>query len=254
MNENFIQFIGHSSALVHLDGITLTVDLNLSSRVGGLFKRHGTIGLDLNNLPKVDAFLVTHAHYDHLDIFSYKYFDQKIPFIAPVGFASLINKFLHNPVIELELNSKHFVNNVAISAIPTQHYGFRISGLNYTKCNGYIIQCADHTVYHPGDTGYGPHFKQIADMFSIDVAFLPIGAFEPRSLLGHQHLNPQEALQAFEDLHAKVMVPIHWGAFRLGMEPIDEPLRRLKALLENNPLKDRVKILQPGEKLELGSL
>ena len=252
MEKDRIQFVGHSCLWITLDGEHFLVDTNFSTRLVGFLKRHQNVGIDVNKLPDVSALLVTHAHYDHLDLFSYKFFPQNKTMIAPKGLSHLINRFLHNPVVELKTGESHTVGAVTITAVKTQHKGFRVSGLSYTHCNGYILKGSKHCVYLPGDTGYGPHFAEIGAQFNVDVACLPIGAYKPRWLFSYQHMDPWDAVKAFEDLRAKTFIPIHWGAFRLTFESVDEPLKEFQKILLNSPqLKPHTQVLQPGEALEL---
>lgn len=250
MEKNFIQFVGHACVQVTLNDHHFLIDTNFSNRILGI-KRQGKVGIDLKNLPDISALLVTHAHYDHLDLFSYKYFSQKKTIVAPVGLGHLINRFLHNPVVELETGKTFEAGPVRITAVPTKHHGFRLSGLRYTHCNGYVIQGTHKTIYHPGDTAYGDHFREIGQKFKIDVALLPIGAYRPRWIMKNRHMNPAEAIQAFQDLGAKTMIPIHWGSFRIALDTVEEPLQLLQRDFRVIADSSFLKILQPGESLTL---
>lgn len=246
-----VQFIGHASVWITLDDRHFIVDANFSPRVLGVLKRHAPVGIDLAALPEFSGLLVTHAHYDHLDLFSYKYFPQNAPIISPSGVKSLIERFLNHPVHELKTWESYQAGSVTITAVPTQHFGFRVSGLRYTRCNGYILKGSKHTIYLPGDTAYGPHFAEIGRRFEIDAACLPIGAYHPRWIFQKQHMDPADAIQAFKDLKAKKLIPIHWGSFKLTFEPLSEPLQQIKALSQLEFVNDSLAVLQPGERLEL---
>lgn len=246
-----IQFVGHSTLWVTLDNHHFIVDANFSKRLFGIFKRHAPLGIDINNIPDVTSLLVTHAHYDHLDIFTYKYFPQDKTIISPKGLKKFINKFVHNPIVELKPWEEHNCNSVKIIAVPTKHHGFRVSGLRYTKCNGYILKGTNHTVYLPGDTAYGPHFKEIGSQYDIDAACLPIGAYRPRWFMKSRHLSPKEALKAREDLNAKKLIPIHWGSFRLAFDKVDEPIKIFRKEVSETTDEGLTAILNPGESLDL---
>lgn len=251
MSSDRIQFVGHACFWITLDDHHFIVDANFSKKILNLVGRHDAIGIDLKNLPDFSACLVTHAHYDHLDIFSYKYFPQETPLITPPEVGGFMRRFFHNPVCELKTGEEKQVGPVKITALPVKHTGFRWSGLRYTRCNGYLLQGSQHTVFCPGDTAYGDHFKEIGRTHQVDVACLPIGPIRPRWFMKPRHLDPADALKAFEDLSAKTMIPYHWGAFRLGLDGVLEPLNELKNLIEGNPVGERVKILQPGESFPL---
>lgn len=247
MSIDRIQFVGHSCFWATLDDRHFIVDTNFSKKILGFVKRHGSVGIDLDNLPDISASLVTHAHYDHLDIFSYKYFPQDKPIITPPDFGKFINRFIHNPVVELKTWTDHEISPVKIIAVPAQHTGFRLSGIRYTKCNGYILQGSKHIFYFAGDTAYGPHLKTIGNAFPIDAACLPIGPVSPKWLMKYRHLDPQSSLQAFQDLKAKTMIPTHWGAFRLGLDRVDETIKTFKEITQDKPIASSIKILQPGQ-------
>ncbi|MBI4412016.1 MAG: MBL fold metallo-hydrolase [Deltaproteobacteria bacterium] len=246
-----VQFVGHASLWITLDNRHFLVDTVFSERILGIFKRHSPIGIDLHNLPDVAALLVTHAHYDHLDIFSYKYFPQDKKIVSPDGLGAFIGRFLHNPLIELNKWQTMECSGVKITGVPAKHFGFRFSGLRYTKCLGFVLEGSKKTVYVAGDTGYGPHFREIGEKFNIDIACLPIGSYRPAWSMKSRHLNPEEALRAFNDLKAKKMIPIHWGGFRLAMDKVNEPIEWLKKLITGKPVADSAAILQPGESIIL---
>jgi L-ascorbate metabolism protein UlaG (beta-lactamase superfamily) len=112
---------------------------------------------------------------------------------------------------------------------------------------GYVIQSDDSTVYFSGDTGYGEFFKEIGTRFSIDLALLPIGAYKPYDWFKEIHLNPYSALQAFLDLKAKHLIPIHWGTFKISDEPIKEPPILLMQEAERRRVNERIHVLDNGE-------
>ena len=117
---------------------------------------------------------------------------------------------------------------------------------------GYVIEGKGSTVYFAGDTGLFEGFRTIGDQFRIDIALLPISAYSPPPFRKH-HLSPEDALDALEFLRARAMVPIHWGTFRLSLEPMDEPPRKLTRLADDRGLEDRVFLLQPGERHQIGA-
>lgn len=248
-SSNSIQFVGHACAWIKLSGQSVFIDANFSDKILGSVSRKTPLGINVADIPKDNILLVTHAHYDHLDLFSYKYFYETNPIVCPPGIGSLIKRFLNNPVHEKQTgeNSQH--GKITVTAVPTKHYGFRLSGLRYTRCNGYIITDGTHTIYHPGDTAYGPHFKEIGQKYKIDVALLPIGAYRPQWMMKSRHMGPDEALQAFEDLGAKKMIPIHWGSFKIATDGLDEAIGIFRKRTSEKPDSSRYHILNPGESL-----
>jgi L-ascorbate metabolism protein UlaG (beta-lactamase superfamily) len=243
-----ITYVGHATHLIEMDGEFILTDPNFSKKV--LFvSRLKEPGIKPEDLPPLSAIAITHAHFDHLDIFSFKYFSLNIPIIVPEGLGKLITKFLKNPVIEIPTWGEHTLNQLHIHSVPVKHHGFRISGLTWRGTTGYIFEKAGKKVFFPGDTAYGDHFKKIANLHKIDVALLPIGGYEPQWFMKHRHMNPAEALQALEDLKADAMIPYHWGTFRISKEAPEAPIVWLNNLLKDKP-NPKVKILEPGESFE----
>lgn len=244
MSKLKITFIGHASFLIETEGENILTDPNFSRKVLGIHRVQEP-GIKPENLPPLSAIAVSHGHYDHLDIFSYKYFSTHTPIIAPEGLGAFFQKFLPNPVREIPPQGEFNLGKVQIFTLPVKHQGFRLSGLSYRGTTGYLFKTQNLSVFYPGDTAYSEHFSEIAKQHKIDIALLPIGAYEPRWFMKKRHMNPEEALQAFADLKARIMIPYHWGAFRLSAEKIEAPLELLQKRLAEKP-NERVKILQPG--------
>lgn len=219
------------------------------------FPRSSPLPIDPANLPEISAILLSHTHYDHLHIASYKYFSCKTPIIIPEGSERAIGQFMPNPIVELSQFASHTLPcGTKITAVPARHRSGRVSQLRFTKTNAYIIESADSSarVFFCADSSYGAHFAEIGNLGKIDLALLPIGSYEPRFLLKHCHITPSEAVDAFEDLKALHMIPIHHGVFRLTFEKIDAPIAWLKKIMDERPdLKDKIHPLLPGEKFEL---
>lgn len=250
--SDFITFIGHSSLHIKLDGFHFLIDANFSDRLLGIVKRIGTPpAIDVNHLPAVTALLVTHGAHDHLDVHTYKYFKQDHPILVPVGLKNFIQRYFHNPIIELQSWTDTSFGTVKITAVPAHHAGFRISGTRFVAPAGYVLQGTQHTVYVSSDTAYGPHFSQIGNSFALDVACLPIGHYSPHWLMGSRHMDPAQALKAFKDLKAKAMIPIHWGSFPISSEELTEPIRKLRESIYGTPVERHIHILNPGENFPL---
>lgn len=247
-----ITYIGHATTLIELNGNHFLTDPHFGRR-HLVFKRVIPLSYDPAHLPELTACLVSHAHYDHLDIGSYKYIPSSVPIIVPEGIGKLLSSFLNNPIIELTTWATQRLGEAEVIAVPVAHVGGRLLKLRFRKTVGFVLKARGQTVYFAGDSSYGPHFKQVGQMFSIDAALLPIGAYFPRWLTRKKHMDPSEALQAFEDLRAKHLIPIHWGTFRQTLEPADGALLWLKRLLGGLPsLQNSVHILRPGESFEAG--
>jgi L-ascorbate metabolism protein UlaG (beta-lactamase superfamily) len=192
-----------------------------------------------------DLVLYTHAHYDHFDIPTLKGLKRDISVVLPWNTSDLARKAGKKKIIELKPWQNTTVDGITITATKVKHWGARNVIDEWRGYLGYVIETREGNVFIAGDTGYGRHFKDIAEKFSIDVAVLPIGAYRP-FFFRINHMSPKDAVKAFHDLKAKLMIPVHWGAFRLSLEKIDDPIKDLLPLINGLP----VKILQPGEAIE----
>lgn len=248
MNETIeVTYISHATALISLGGDTILTDPLFGNSVLGV-KRQVPLAYDPARLPKLSAVLISHAHLDHLDRDSFKYIKDDVPIIVPEGISPAITPFVNNPVIELATWASHtFPDGLTICATDARHTGGRISQLRYKNTNSYVISKAGKSVFFTGDSGYGTHFKNIGNMYKIDVALLPIACYLPRWFMQSRHMNPIEAVQAFLDLNAGHMIPIHWGSFKLSLENINEPAEWLKRISSERGIEDKVHILEQGK-------
>ena len=247
-----VTWLGHASFLVQLDGVSLLVDPALRPGIFGGVERKVPPGIPIESLPPIDAVLVTHSHFDHLDLPTVEAVGA--PVVAGLG---LERFFRDRKLFATELGwwSETRVRGVRITFVPAQHWSRRgLFDTNHTLWGGFVIEGSRATVYHSGDTAWFDGFKEIGARFPrIDVALLPVGAYEPAWFMERQHLNPEQALRAFQDLGAATFVPMHWGTFRLADEPLDEPPRRVEAERRRLGLDPgRVRVLAVGETLVVG--
>jgi L-ascorbate metabolism protein UlaG (beta-lactamase superfamily) len=246
-----ITWLGHAAFLVQLDGISLLVDPALMPSIFGGVERNVPPPLRVEDLPEIHAVLVTHSHYDHLDLPTLRAVGA--PVVAGLG---LERFFADRDLAATELGwwSSTRVGPVRITFVPAQHWSRRGPfDTNSTLWGGFVVEGSRATVYHAGDSGAFPGFAEIGERFPrIDAALLPIGAYDPPWFMEPMHLNPEQALAAFLALGAKTLVPMHWGTFKLADEPLDEPPVRL--LAERSRLgvaAERVRVLAVGESLEV---
>jgi len=224
-----LTWLGHASWLIQLEGLSLVVDPVLSEAIPGFIHRNVPPGLPVEHLPRIDAQLVTHNHYDHLDMPTLKRIGARV--ISGQGHAPL---FKRAGLVCEELAWWQTVNlgqsAVTVSFVPSQHWSRRgLSDTNAALWGGFVIDSPSARLYHSGDTAYFAGFAEIARRYpGIDAAMLPIGAYDPEWFMLNQHLNPEQAIQAFEDLKARTFLAMHWGTFKLTDEPLDEPPRRLE--------------------------
>lgn len=242
--ELVITHVGHATNLLQtVSGSVLTDPI--WSRRALLVKRRVRPGMRLRDLPKLAAILVSHAHFDHLDRPTLKRLPKEIPLVTHQGVESLLAPLGHQRVIPLNLWEEVRLGGLRVHAVPSCHWGKRhpwdAAERGY---GGFIVESSGATVYFGGDTAYFDGFKEIGRRFRIDVALLPIGAYNP---FRHAHCNPEDAAQAFQDLGARYLIPYHWGAFRLSWEPLEEPIAWLRHLAEAQGFSDRLVVLAPGQ-------
>jgi L-ascorbate metabolism protein UlaG (beta-lactamase superfamily) len=242
-----ITWLGHASWLVQLDGVSLLIDPALHPTIFGGIARNAGPGLDPAALPFIDTSLVSHSHYDHLDMPSL--LAAKAPVIAGLGLAPL---FAGEGLFCTELGwwQSARVKGVRVTFVPAQHWSRR--GLfdgNETLWGGFVVEGSTATIFHAGDTAWFEGFAEIGRRFpAIDAALLPVGAYDPAWFMEKQHMNPEQALAAFQALGARTFFAMHWGTFKLTDEPLDEPPRRVEAERIRLGLESaRVRVLAIGE-------
>ena len=254
-----VTFIGHASFFVQIGGQSVMIDPNFA-RWLFVLKRLRRPGLRIADLPAIDLVLVSHAHFDHLHRPSLRAIVQNNlrtrgvapAIIIPTHVSDLVSDLGFSEIIELDWwkTSRH--RNLSVTHVPSRHWGARILKDSHRGYGGFVLKAGKHSVYHAGDTAYFAGFSEIGRRLAPELALLPIGAYNPPQFR-NVHTNPADAMRAFIDLKSRWMVPMHYGTFRLGREPMDEPLKRLEAESARLNIKDRVKILEEGETMHLSS-
>jgi N-acyl-phosphatidylethanolamine-hydrolysing phospholipase D len=239
-----ITWIGHSTMLVRMDGVAFLTDPIFSSHAGPLRftgpKRHVTPGVPLAALPPIDFVTLSHDHYDHTDIPSIAALAQRgVRFIVPLRMGALV-RGAGGEAVELDWWQHTEVRGVRIHCVPAQHFSGRsLADGNWRLWAGWVIEGPTRRFYHAGDTGYFAGFKEIGNRLGpIDLAAMPIGAYDPASIMHAVHLNPEEAVQAAVDLGAGRVVAMHFGTFDLTDEPLDQPAYRFHAAAYRHDLDD----------------
>ncbi len=239
-----ITWIGHASFLLRFRGHNVLVDPNWAGWLK-VIKRLKHPGIKLTHLPEIDLVLVTHAHFDHLDRRTLRKVAKDQPIVVPFEVGNLVHDLGFRSVHELGYWETYKHGPLQVTMTPCHHWGARVLHDSHRGFGGFIMELGGRTIYHCGDTAYFPGFKEIGKRFNIDVALLPIGAYDAPT--GREvHMNPEQACAAFEDLGAKVMVPMHYGTFRLSHEPLDEPLQRLHECARAHGLLDRIVVMTEG--------
>jgi L-ascorbate metabolism protein UlaG (beta-lactamase superfamily) len=252
-----VTFIGHSSFLLQMDGRKVLIDPVFAKRLVVL-RRQRRPGLLVEELPPIDLVLLTHAHMDHLNVSSLRRVIRatrrltgKTPeVVVPQGVEDLVARLGFSQVHGLTWWDRIDVHGLRVTMTPGRHWGARMFRDTHRGYGGYVIESADHSVYHSGDTAYFDGFREIGSRLNPQVALLPIGAYFPDSYRS-VHTSPEEAVRGFIELGADQMVPMHYGTFRLGREPMDEPLQRLEIEAARLGISEKIKVLEEGETMHL---
>jgi L-ascorbate metabolism protein UlaG (beta-lactamase superfamily) len=229
--------VNHSTVLLQQRGCNILTDPIWSERASPLSwigpRRHRKPGVSWEDLPPIDLVLISHNHYDHLDLPTLHRLAARgdSTFVVPVGVGHLLRSENIGPVHELDWGESLPIAGSTIHCVPAQHFSSRgIFDRNKALWCGYMIESPERLVYFAGDTGFGAHFAQIREMFgSPHLALLPIGAYEPRWFMSAVHMAPDEAVKAHGILGAKTSIAIHHGTFQLTDEGIDTPAKQLLA-------------------------
>lgn len=245
VGEIALTWIGHASFLLQAEGLNVLIDPNWSNWIKGI-KRMRSPGVALDALPGIDLVLITHAHFDHLDRRTLRGVAANQPVVVPFEVGDLVHDLGFRIVQELQYWETYECGPLRVTLTPCRHWGARLLHDSHRGFGGFIIEVGGRVIYHCGDTAYFEGFEEIGRRFPVDVALLPIGAYDPPSLRA-VHMNPEEALDAFLALKAKVMVPMHYGTFRLSYEPLDEPPRRLLAAASDRQMEEHIVWMQEGK-------
>ncbi len=248
--ESSLTWVGHASFLARLGGVTVAIDPLWSKRISGVVRRRAPPGVPLEAAPPVDAVLISHNHRDHLDAPTLRRLAPKALAVAPLGHAAMLKKLGFARVVELDWWQTHREGALSITLVPARHWSMRHPwDRNAMLWGGFVLRGPEGALYHSGDTALFDGFSEIGRRTgSLDLALLPIGAYEPRWFMEPQHMNPEEAVEAFLALGARALAPMHWGTFRLTDEPMGEPPRRLLAAWRARGLGDeRLWMMSIGE-------
>ncbi|MGQ0535178.1 MAG: MBL fold metallo-hydrolase [Methanobacteriota archaeon] len=249
-----VAWLGHSTFLVKL-GADLFLTDPMLGRAAGPFgigvPRLVPPPVSPEALPRLSGLLVSHDHYDHLDGPTVRGLPRDTPVFCPLEVGRWFRSRGFKDVRELDWGERAELPGAEVAFVPAQHFSGRTPwNRDRTLWGGYLVESHGTTLYYAGDSGSASFFKDVGREAEVDVAILPIGAYEPRWFMSAVHMSPEEAGRAFEEVGARSMVPCHWGTFRLAEEPMEEPPQRLGAWWRSRGLDpERLRIPAVGETL-----
>jgi N-acyl-phosphatidylethanolamine-hydrolysing phospholipase D len=234
-----VTWLGHASFLLQGGGLNLLVDPVFASHCAPVplssLRRMSPLPCALEDLPEVHGVLLTHTHYDHLDLPFLRRLGTQMPLWVPEGHAGwLKRKGFANTVEITWFENREIAPGVTLTSTPAQHFTARSPwDRNRGHWCGWLLEAAGCSLWHAGDSGYSNDFKDIGKRFGpIDFGMIPIGAYQPRHIMRSMHMNPEEAVQVFLETRCRRAIAMHWGTFRLTDEPLGEPPLRLRSALD----------------------
>ena len=257
-DQDGILWLGHASILIRVDSKTILVDPVFDKP--SYIERYFDLPSPIEKIKQVDYVLTTHDHRDHLDEPTIRAIAGKFPnakFLVGIGSEDILSEWTGNErrVITAGWYQQFAINDVdlKVTFVPVRHWSRRgVFDTNRRLWGGYVIESEDKTFYHGGDSGYGGHYAEMAEVFpNIDYFIIGIGSYAPRWFMKQNHNNPEDAWQAFKDSKATNLVPMHYATFDMTNEPPSEPLKRLNKIAEKNDEIEKVKALQIYENLEI---
>jgi L-ascorbate metabolism protein UlaG (beta-lactamase superfamily) len=239
-----VTWIGHASFLVQFTDLNVLIDPNFANWLFFL-KRVKRSGLRIEHLPPIDLVLLTHAHFDHFHKPTLRRLPHPRIGVMPWGVGDLALNLGFGRIVELEWWESFSQRDWKVTLTPCKHWGARVLRDLHRGYGGFVLEHQGRRIYHAGDSAYFGGFKEIGKRCRPEIALLPIGAYHPESFR-HVHMGPDEAVKVFRDLRARWFVPMHYGAFRLSFEDLDEPPRWLRQIAEKEGLTPKLKFLVEG--------
>ncbi|MGC8926447.1 MAG: MBL fold metallo-hydrolase [Myxococcota bacterium] len=244
--ENYLLWVGHSTLLLNIKGKKILIDPVFSDRLLTV-KRIKGLNYSLKDIMPVDYVLISHNHIDHIETGVLKTLKNYSRYLIPAGLDYYLSRHNVKNYIAFDWYESFKERELEFIFVPAQHWSQRgIFDRNRSLWGGWIIKSDLLSIYFAGDTGYFNIFDKLKKMYgSFHLSILPIGAYAPRWFSYKNHMSPYDALRAFIELNAEKMLPVHWGAFRLGKESGSEPIRRLLSLWSKEKIEEERLIALP---------
>jgi N-acyl-phosphatidylethanolamine-hydrolysing phospholipase D len=248
-----LTWVGHATFALQWGGQVVLTDPFFSG-YAAIVPRINEAGLSIKAIPEGAVVLISHNHYDHLDSDTIEALNGRVKWLCPLGLADYLRGLGAKDVTELDWWQEAEINGTRFTCLPAQHWSRRFGqSYNQTLWCMWLMQRQGRKVLYAADTGYFKGFKEYGRRWpGIDVVLMPVGAYMPRWFMHYAHMNIPEAVQAFKDLGAKVMVPTQWGVIKLGDEPAAYPIKELKDAAARDPqLAKGLAVLPVGGKMLL---
>jgi len=239
-----LTWIGHASFLVQTPRLNILIDPNWANWLL-VIRRLKHAGLALHDLPNIDLVLITHAHFDHLHRPTLRRIAELQPIAVPTGVADLVHDLGFHRVHEMAWWDTWKFHGLEITFTPAKHWGARRLIDRHRGYGGFALTWHGRTIYHAGDTAWFDGFREIGTRLRPEIALLPIGAYENPSGRDH-HISPEQAMDAFRDLGAQTLIPMHFGTYRMSYEAQHEPPQRLMNAAARAGLLPQVRFLTEG--------
>jgi L-ascorbate metabolism protein UlaG (beta-lactamase superfamily) len=247
-------WLGHSTVLLKIDGFTILTDPVFSSRIGLNFgpltigiKRLVDVAAPVVDLPPIDLILLSHAHMDHFDLPSLRRLESlQTQVVTAFRTSDLLRPKRYAGVHELRWNESAQAGAAKVTAFEVAHWGARMRSDVFRGYNGYLVEVGRRRIVFGGDTAYTDSFKQLKSSKPVDLAIMPVGAYDPWIRV---HCNPEQAWMMANDAGAEFVLPVHHRTFQLSREPRSEPIERIIAAAGSTP--DRVCVREIGEEFHI---
>ncbi|MFK7963158.1 MAG: MBL fold metallo-hydrolase [Burkholderiaceae bacterium] len=257
-----VTWIGHATTLVQMAGANILTDPHFGERASPVSfagpKRKVALPAALAQLPRIDVVVISHNHYDHLDVGTIQALAKQAGgpplFLVPLGVDEWFADLGIDGARAMDWWDAIEVNELRIHFVPVHHWSARgLGDRNETLWGGWVVKTSEASVFFAGDTGYSRDFAEIGARFGgFDLALIPVGAYEPRWFMKEQHVNPEEAVQIHLDVKARRSLGIHWGTFELTDEALDQPILDLnRALKKFDVSGEAFRLLRHGESMEI---